>query len=403
MTHDDENSVPSDEDALLRLIADLVARPSENPPGEETAVAEYLADRLEASAVPFAVETYDAVDGRPNVVARAGDASRGSVLLTGHTDVVPADPDEWSGDPYTLRREGDRIVGRGVSDMKAALAAELLAAESYLQSTDEPGEVVLGFVADEEWGGRGTRALVEHGVDADYAVVGEPTDRQICVAQKGVARYRIAVRGRSSHSGRPDAGINAIEGMHSVLTRLVAFDEHLREETSHDLLDPETGTVTEIKGGSAPNVVPDRATVTFDWRFLPGAVESGEPSETGEAAAWFDERLNDLLAGVERDGRPIEHDVERIVFARAAELPTEHKLVETMATAAADVGVDASPVGFNAATDARFLIHDAGVPTVLFGPGSIESDAHTVDESVRVADVADCARAYERVLTLLLE
>ncbi|WP_101295827.1 M20 family metallopeptidase [Halegenticoccus soli] len=383
-----------DEESLVKLTGDLVGRRSENPPGEEAAVADFLAERLEASPVPFAVETYDAVDGRPNVVARAGDSARGTVLLTGHTDVVPADPDEWSGDPYRLRREGDRVVGRGIADMKGALAAKILAAESYLASADAPGEVVLGFVVDEEWGGRGTRALVARGVDADYAVIGEPTDLQVCVAQKGVARYRITVRGRSAHSGRPDAGRNAIEGMSRVLTRLEEFDGRLREETSHRLLDPETGTVTEISGGSAPNVVPDRATVTFDWRFLPGAGETAEP---------FDERLHDALDTVELDGQPIACEVERIVFARAAELAPDHDLVEATVTAAADVGVDSAPVGFNAATDARFLIHDAGVPTVLFGPGSIERDAHTVDESVRTADVVDCARAYERLLTLLFD
>ncbi|WP_227354889.1 M20 family metallopeptidase [Haladaptatus salinisoli] len=382
-----------DEERLVELTAELVERASENPPGNERAVADFLAERLRASPVGFDVERYEVEPDRPNVVARAGDADGGTVLLAGHTDVVPATPDEWTGDPYALRRNAGRLVGRGASDMKAALAAKVLAAESALADGAVDGEVVLAFVVDEEWNGAGMRALVDRGIAADYAIIGEPTNLNVCVAQKGVARYRLTVRGKSAHSGRPDRGVNAITGMRRALDRIEELDPDVRRTTSHSLLAPETITVTEIDGGIGPNVVPDRVVATVDWRTLPG--------RDGSVDA-FDRRIESALDGLSVDGTEVDVSSERLVFARAAEIPSDHPLAATVVEAARDSDADADAVGFDAATDARFLIRDAGIPTVLFGPGSIEEDAHTVDESVAVDDVVTTARVYESAIRRLL-
>lgn len=377
---------------VVAFTRDLVERESENPPGNERAVAEFLRTRLEDSSIPFEVASYEVESDRPNVVARVGNPEHGSVLLTGHVDVVPANASEWTGDPYRLREQDGRIVGRGTADMKAALAAKVLATESYYEAVDDPGEVILGFVVDEEDTGAGTRALVEHGVDADAAIIGEPTEREVCIAQKGVARYEVTAHGESGHSGRPDDAVNAVAGLRQVLERIEAFDDRLREETNHEFLVPETITVTEVEGGIAPNVVPDSATATVDWRFLPGTT-SAEP---------FDRRLRELLDDVTVDGRTIDVDIERTVFARSAAVPANHDLVQGVLDAADSVGVSADAVGFNAATDARFLIHDAGIPAVLFGPGSIQNDAHTVDESISVTDLVSTVDTYRAALERLL-
>lgn len=382
----------SHEDDVVELTRRLVGTPSENPPGEEAGVADLLERRLDASPVPFDVERYDVLDDRPNVVARAGNPDRGSVLLTGHMDVVPAAAEEWTGDPYELREVDGRLVGRGVSDMKGALAAKLVAAERYLLATDDPGEVVLAFVADEEWGGRGTEALVERGVDADAAVIGEPTELQVCVAQKGVARYRLTVRGRSCHSGRPDEGVDAIAGLRQLLAGVASLDEERRAGTSHPLLAPETVTATEVEGGSAPNVVAGEAAATVDWRFLPGPTNP-EP---------FDDRIDELVGGLTHRGDPVAVDVERTVFARAGEVAADHELVTELQAAGEEAGLSVDAVGFDAATDARFLLHDAEIPTVLFGPGSIHTDAHTVDESVDRESLVRTVEVYERALDRLL-
>lgn len=381
-----------DEARLVDLTAELVERASENPPGNERAVADFLAERLRASPISFDVERYEVEPNRPNVVARAGNADGGTILLAGHTDVVPANPDEWSGDPYALRQSAGRLVGRGVSDMKAAIAAKVLAAESALAGEID-GEVVLAFVVDEEWNGAGMRAFVDRGIAADHAIIGEPTNLDVCVAQKGVARYRLTVRGKSAHSGRPDRGVNAITGMRRVLDRIEELDQEVRRTTSHPLLAPETITVTEIDGGIGPNVVPDRVVATVDWRTLPGRDESVDA---------FDRRIENALDGTSVDGTEVDVSSDRLVFAHAAEIPSDHPLTTAVVGAARDSGTNTSAGGFDAATDARFLIHDAGIPTVLFGPGSIEEDAHTVDESIAVDDLVTTARVYESAIRRLL-
>lgn len=380
-------------DDVVSLTRELVARESENPPGNERACAAFLERRLESSPVPFDVAVTEVEPGRPNVVATAGDPAKGSVLLAGHLDVVPATAADWSGDPYELRRRAGRVVGRGAADMKGALAATVLAAERYYERTDDPGEVTLAFVVDEEVHGAGMRALVDRGVDADAAIIGEPTELQVCPAQKGVARFVVTVRGESGHSGRPDDAVNAVEGLRRVLERLEALDDRRRAETSHPLLAPETVTVTEIEGGTAPNVVPDAATATVDWRFHPGSTDR-EP---------FERLLREAVDNIVLEDEPVAVDVEPTVFARAAAIPADHDLVTALRDAADSAGVAADAVGFDAATDARHLVHDAGIPTVLFGPGSIERDAHTVDESVRIADLERTVDVYDEALAGLLE
>ncbi len=384
-----------DREALVELTRSLVNTPSENPPGDEAAVADVLVDRLEASPVSFSVERYEVLDGRPNVVATAGgtDGARNKrtphVLLAGHMDVVPATPEDWTGNPYELRREDRCLIGRGTSDMKAALAAKLIAAEWYLAANPNDRRISLAFVSDEEWGGTGAKALADRGLDADVAVIGEPTDLQVCVAQKGVARYRITVRGRNAHSGMPDGGRNAVRGLTQLLVGAESLDAEVRETTTHPQLEPETVTITEVESGIAPNVVPGTAALTLDWRTHPGA--DATPDR-------MDDRINELVEGVSERCPGLTFEIEQTVFARGAAVDSDHELVRSLVEAARDVDVETRPIGFNAATDARFLIHDADVPTVLFGPGSIENDAHTVDESIAEDDLYQTARTYESFL-----
>lgn len=377
--------------ATLTAARALITRPSETPPGEEAAVADWLVDRLAASPVEFDVERTEVAPGRPNVLARAGDPARGTVLLTGHTDVVPTDPSGWTTHPYEPVVRDGRLVGRGAADMKGALAAMLVGAERYLATTTAAGEVLLAFVIDEEDQGAGTAALVEDGVDADCAVLGEPTELNVCTATKGVVRYEVTVEGESCHSGRPDAGRDAVRGLRELLARVAALDHEL-EATDHSILAHEDVTVTEVSAGTAPNVVAGRADATIDWRFLPGETEP-QP---------FDERVLEAVEGLTTDGVAFGVGVDRTVFARGGEVDPDHPAVEGVLAAARECGLDASVVGFDAATDARFLIHDAGVPTVHFGPGSITDDAHTVDESVAVDDLVAAAAVYEAALGRLL-
>lgn len=375
-----------DADELKALVRDLVEIPSENPPGSEGPVAEFIEGRLSASTVGFDV-TVDSVEGeRANVIARAGDPDEGALLLTGHVDVVPADPDDWRGDPYELREEDGRLVGRGTSDMKGALAAKILAAEAYFEGGGT-GEVILGFVVGEENGGIGSKHLVESGIDADGAIIGEPTDMTVAVAEKGVARFTITTYGENAHSGSPQSGIDAVDGMRAVLDEIERLEADVREQ-SHPYLEPETLTVTELEGGLAPNVVADEVSATVDWRFLP---------TSGNDCGFFERTVRDRVEAATAD-TPYEAELEWFSFGRASETSGDHPFVKTVRAAGKDVRGVAPLGGLNAITDARFLRLDAAIPTVVYGPGSIEDDAHTVDESVDLGDLLDTAKVYRRAI-----
>jgi succinyl-diaminopimelate desuccinylase len=373
---------------VLELTRSLIETPSENPPGQEAQVADVFMDRLESSPISFDTDRYDVRDGRPNVVATAGSSREEEphVLLTGHMDVVPANATDWTGDPYTLRREDGRLIGRGTADMKAALAAKVVAVESFLERHPDDCRITLGFVSDEEWDGLGTQALIERGIDADMAIIGEPTELHVCVAQKGVTRYRIHVRGRSAHSGMPDRGENPVPGARAVLTQIESLDADRRATTNHPQLEPETVTVTGIEGGIAPNIVPDAVSVTVDWRTHPRS--SSKPGS-------LDERIDELVSAVEADHPNLTFEWEQLVHAQGASVDAGHDVVRQLVAAGNDVGLEPEVVGFNAATDARFLIRNASVPTVLFGPGSIADDAHTVDESIDETDLLSTVETYE--------
>ena len=372
---------------LVDLLAEIVARETVNPPGEEKVLADFLVERLDASPVDFDVERQVVEPGRPNVIARAGDPAKGRLLLTGHIDVVPATPEGWSEDPFALRREGDRLIGRGVADMKGALAAKLVAAEAFLAEHDDPGEVILAFVVDEEIGGSGTETLVEHGIDADAAIIGEPTGLQVAVAEFGAVGYSLTVAGESAHSGRPDRGVNAIDGLRRVLDRIEALDDGVWTR-EHELFDRGPAiTVTEIEGGSAPNVVPDEASATLDWRTLPDL--GREPEE-------FDEQLADAIEGTILDGAPVEVKFEREFFSAGSEVDHDAEIVQVALAAAQEVGTDPNLIGLHGVSDARKLTQ-WGIPTLLFGPGSIE-DAHTADESVTISELTKTVETYRCIL-----
>lgn len=377
------------ESQLVDLTRDLVSFPSENPPGNEGPVGEFLVQRLEQSPVPFDIAVQEVEPDRSNLVARAGDPARGTLLLTGHVDVVPAVTENWTGDPYELERLDSRIVGRGVADMKGALAAKILATESYLQENPAPGEVVLAFVVGEETTGFGSEMLVDEGITADAAILGEPTDLHVGIAQKGVVRYDVTIRGKSTHSARPDRGTSAIEGLRILLNRLHELDKSIRQET-HPLLSPGSVSVTEIDSGIAPNVIPDLAELTIDWRTVPGT--------DFQATSDFDTALDDVVDGVLSSCHGLAIDYERWIFARATEISREGHIVSAITDAAGDVGVESDVTGFDASTDARHFVHRGDIPTVLFGPGTVENDAHAVDESISITDLVTTANVYLKTL-----
>ena len=195
------------------------------------------------------------------------------LALNSHLDTVPAGPG-WRDDPFRLRAEGDRLIGRGACDAKGSVAAMVEAACLLAACRDRwSGRLVAVFVADEEVGSTGAKRFAAEHPGVDRIVVGEPTGLRIVSAHKGCLRPRIRVHGRSAHSGTPQLGENAIIGAHRLIGLLEAEDRRLRAIV-HPLVGPASLSVTRIAGGLADNVVPDACELTIDRRMLPG--ESAE-------------------------------------------------------------------------------------------------------------------------------
>lgn len=375
-------------DQVIQEVRSFVSRPTPNPPGHEERLTEYLIERLDNSPVEFSVSTQTIDPGRQNVVARVGDPSRGRLLLTGHIDTVPADEDQWSTDPYDLSLRDGRMIGRGVVDMKAACAAMLLATEDYVKSVETPGEVILGFVADEECSGTGTQTLVKSGPKVDAAILGEPSNMDIAIMNKGSVRYTVRMDGKSVHSARPDNGVNVIDAVPGLVTRLNQLDETVRYP-DHEYLPPGGSlSVTELSSGIAANVIPDRAKITIDWRFVPE--ESHEPK-------WFDEEIEKTLDSVCKSFKGISTTYDRWNYKPAFAVDSSERVVSAVMSATSDAGHPANISGFEAGTDAGYL-SEAGIPTVIFGPGRIDTQAHSVDESVPVQDVVSAVTIYRRCI-----
>jgi succinyl-diaminopimelate desuccinylase len=325
-------------------------------------------------------------EGRPSVVARLGSGERPRLAWNGHLDTVPAgDPSTWSSGPFEGEVVDGRLVGRGACDMKGPIAAALAAVAALRRAgLSLAGTLDLHLVADEELAGtHGTRVLRDEGLlDQDAAIVGEPSEMEIALAERGGAWVTAVAHGKAAHGSQPHLGVNAILTMSRFLLRL---PEALPDRV-HPLVGAPTVNVALVTGGSAPNVVPDRCEVEIDRRIVPGE------EDPEEVLAPFRRLVEDLVA--EQPETHIEISLKD--WTEAAETTGDSAIASSIRDAiAAETGSPPPFVGFTGITDARFYINDAHIPTVIAGPGSL-SLAHTANESIGVDEMVAAARAYAR-------
>ncbi len=379
-----------DRDEVLQVARELIAAPSENPGGTEDAAADVASGFLrELGAEP---ETVTSDTGRPSVIATIGGGGAASLAWNGHLDTVPAGSlDTWSVDPFAGDVIDGRLVGRGACDMKGAIAAALCAAAAIRRArVDLDGSLSFHLVADEELAGvHGTRVLRDQGLLTHAAaVVGEPTDFQLGLAERGGAWITATAYGAAAHGSQPDRGVNAITSMARFLLRL----PEVLPDTEHPLCGRATVNAALIEGGSAPNVVPDRCAVDIDRRILPGE------TDPEKVIAPF----RDLAVALRRQYPEVDVRAEIREWTDAAEAPADSEIAEAVRRAsAAEGGGPAPDAGFTGITDARYYINDGHIPTVILGPGSL-GVAHTADEWVAVEDLVTAARLYARLFVDVL-
>jgi acetylornithine deacetylase/succinyl-diaminopimelate desuccinylase family protein len=320
-------------------------------------------------------------------VATLGVGDGPTLAWNGHLDTVPAGSlDTWSVDPFAGEVIDGRLIGRGACDMKGAIASALAAAAAIVRAGLElRGVLSFHLVADEELAGiHGTRVLHEQELlTQGSAIVGEPTDLALALAERGGAWITATAYGAAAHGSQPDRGVNAITSMSRFLLRL----PEVVPATVHPLCGRATVNAALIEGGSAPNVVPDRCAVDIDRRILPGE------HDPAAVLAPFQALAEDL-----RRAHP-EVDVRAEIrdWTEAAEAPRDSAIAEAVRrVTAVELGAAAPDVGFTGITDARYYINDASIPTVIFGPGSL-GVAHAADEWVAVDDLVAAARTYARL------
>jgi acetylornithine deacetylase/succinyl-diaminopimelate desuccinylase family protein len=361
---------------LVRLLGDLVRATSVNPPGDTCAAAQVALDYLQLANVP--ARAIGSAGDRPSVLAGSEDASV-DLLLLSHLDTVPlGDLDAWSQEPFGASIHDGRLYGRGAADAKGSAAAMLLAQRILGEHAPELAKRVrLALVADEETGGAGAEFLLSRGLlETTNVVVGETSDNEVAVAEKGVAWLRLTARGRTAHASIPTSGINAAEALVRWLAELDGSVARSLAARHHPLLSPPTLAVTSLTAGVAPNVVPDQAQAVLDRRTLPDetlAVVEGE-----------------IRAAADRVGA--DAALEVLVWAAPFETLADTSLVQAALAARRGLGLPAATVGYRQASDGRFF-GARGIPTIVLGPG-LAQETHVPDESVPLRQVLEAAKLY---------
>ena len=342
----------------------------------------FIRDELQALGVPSRL-TWNAARTKANLFATLGEGKPSGIILSGHTDTVPWDGQDWSVDPLSATVKDGRLYGRGSADMKSFIAMALAHAPQFLAS-DAPFAVHFAFSYDEEVGCFGVRDLIADMRDAGIAplacIVGEPTSMVPAIAHKGVYRYRCCVRGKEAHSSLTPHSVNAIEMAARVVGKVRDMGEAFeREEPRYEGFDVpfSTTSVGQFHGGIADNVVPRDAEFRYEFRDLP----------TADAKA--------MQAEVVAHARALEPAMKRVApdagfsFETICEIPSflgspGDAVTRLAQRLSGETGTTLVAFGTEAG-----LFKQSGIPTVVCGPGSI-NQAHQPDEFVSLEQLARC-------------
>jgi acetylornithine deacetylase len=371
-------------DDVTALTSELVAIDSVNPSlvvggAGEGRIAGFVADWARGHGLE--AELLEATPGRPSVLVRARGSGGGrTLLLCGHLDTVNV---EGMTAPHTPLLVGDRLHGRGAYDMKAGVAAALIAAREAARAGLR-GDVVVAAVADEEHSSLGVQEALR-AVGADAAIVTEPTEMELVIAHKGFVWIEIEVTGVAAHGSRPHLGVDAIVKTGPILTALGALDAALGERT-HPLLGRGSVHASVIEGGIELSSYPARCVVGLERRTLPG-----------ETAADIEREVEDLLDRC-RAADPELHAAQRTLLVREPfEVDEDAELVHAVRESAAEVlGAAPKIAGASYWADAAFIAA-AGIPTVMFGPSG--EGAHALEEWVSLSDTEAVTRTLIGVAT----
>ena len=376
-----------EEDRLLKIIGDLIIIPSHlEVTGGEKQISEFVRDTVVEMGLP--VEVQEVIDNRCNIIVKLeGSGSGRSLAFNGHLDTVP--PGVEMKDPYRPVVKNGRIYGRGSCDMKGAVGV-MIYTLFLLKKTglSLKGDLYLTAVVGEETGGNGTRYLVKHGFRPDFAIVGEPTDLELVTSHKGVCHISVTVKGRSCHGSVPDQGSNAIVAVSDFIQSMKEKLVPELEKRTQKLVGSATLNIGKIIGGTKVNMVADRCILELDRRWV-----------MGESLKLIASEIEDLINEVCRKDPGLQAEVKVLYpddeYYGPLPVPEDHEITRLVKDSLEGIGKRPEVAGMQGWTDAATLFH-SGIPTVVFGPGSIRQ-AHTDDEWVETGQLVEAVKCYTAI------
>ena len=358
------------------------------------ALIQYVADYL-ASLGLIAELTYNAEQTKANLWASIPDVkgnTTGGLVLSGHTDVVPVDGQNWSSDPFKPEIRDDKLYGRGTCDMKGFIGTALSLVPTFI-STPLREPIHLAFSYDEEIGclgvGNMLAAMQAQGINPQGCIVGEPSSMRPVVAHKSINTYRCTVHGCAAHSSLTPKGSNAIEYAARFICMFRDWTDKIKATGPFDEffdVPYTTGQTSTIRGGSAINIVPAECEFEFEFRTLP----TQSPEEIHQQLQAY---IDDVLVPQMRAEYP-QAGIELTRIAASPGMDTAEQEAITQLIRALTSDTATRKVAY--ATEGG-LFQQAGVPTVICGPGSIEQ-AHRPDEFIELDQLAQCERFLLAVL-----
>ena len=344
----------------------------------------FIRDELASHGVASRL-TFDETGRKANLFATLGIGKPAGVIISGHTDTVPWDGQDWSVDPLGADLRDGRLYGRGSADMKGFIGVAVAQVPAFL-AADLPFSLHLAFSYDEEVGGFGARNLIadmrESGIQPLACIVGEPTGMIPALAHKGVQRWRCCVKGRAAHSSQTPQAVNAIEVGARVIGKLTDMAERWRDQgPRYEGFDVpySTGTVGVITGGIADNIVPEDCRFIYEFRNLPGAEVASMQAEVRAFAETLQPAMRAVDPGTGIRFEPVCDMPAFLARSDDVAVRLAQRLAETRSTTLVAFGTEAG------------LFQGAGIPTVVCGPGHI-AQAHQADEYVSLAQLAACER-----------
>ena len=354
------------------------------------ALIDFVADYLRGHGIASR-KVFDASGKKANLYASIGPDAPGGIVLSGHTDVVPVDGQDWASPPFTATARGSHIYGRGTADMKSFIAIVLALVP---EMTARPLRVPLHFAFsyDEEVGCLGVHGLLDllkSGVPRPRAViVGEPTMMRVVNAHKGINTFRTVVTGLEAHSSATHQGVNAIQYAAEIIAFLTRLSDEMKAKGGFPRFDPPHTTVHvgTIQGGTVLNIIPRECRFVWEFRGVPGQDEQEIPARLD---AFVQREILPRMQAVSRGT-----GVRTTPLARVAPLlPTDGSPAETLVMALAETN-ETHTVAYG--TEAGFF-QEIGIPAVICGPGDI-AQAHRPDEFIALDQVAACETFLRRLI-----